>query len=88
MNNTERDRFLNEVMGYSYPVICYCKSCAPTDFSTWEGFGKLWEWSRKQEWWLTFDDYACATLEHPTSLINPDRFADEIAYFLDKEQSR
>lgn len=24
------------------------------DFSTWEGFGKLWEWTTKQEWWIEF----------------------------------
>lgn len=22
-----------------------------SDFFTWQGFGKLWEWATKQEWW-------------------------------------
>jgi hypothetical protein len=36
-----------------------CANCHKTpyennDFLTWEGFGKLWEWSVKQEWWIDF----------------------------------
>lgn len=64
-------------------------------FSTWEGFGKLWEWSQKQEWWKEFcfspkgDGYHCYQV--PKGLdkfaigcayIHPDRFADAVYHFL------
>ena len=60
------------------------------DFSTWQGFGKLWEWAIKQEWWQSFGDtvvYAdhvdfdvtICNLEH---FIHPDRFADAVYAFL------
>jgi hypothetical protein len=44
MNTGERDKFLARAMGGS-------EEC---DFSGWEGFGKLWEWARKQKWWNQF----------------------------------
>ena len=31
------------------------------DFSTWDGFGKLWTWAQKQEW---FDLFQCCLYYH------------------------
>ena len=48
------------------------------NFSTWEGFGLLWTWSQKQEWWImdfmpkTGDKY------NLMSLVDPDRFANAV----------
>ncbi len=40
------------------------------DFSTWLGFGKLWEWTSKQEWWGDFwnwiYDKECDYYSHST----------------------
>ena len=33
-------------------------ACRNNDFSTWGGFGKLWEWTSKQEWWDSFYPYS------------------------------
>lgn len=59
------------------------------DFSTWEGFGKLWEWVQKQEWWILFvddnqtDEHGLETINgYLRRLINPDRFADAVYKFL------
>jgi hypothetical protein len=78
-------------MGFTAYLIC--DKCGATEinettnFSTWGGFGKLWEWSQKQEWWTMFcfkmkdqidwdiDDF----LNHH---INPDRFADAVYEFV------
>ena len=62
---SERDKFLTECMGECWHmynsrkglVNCiHCQKEMPlnNDFSTWDGFGKLWEWTRKQEWFSTF----------------------------------
>jgi hypothetical protein len=52
----------------------------PRDFSTWEGFGWLWDKCVKQEWWEELnpgdDDYI------PIRFVNPDRFANEVYEFL------
>ena len=53
-----------------------------TNFSLWEGFGKLFEWSQKQEW---FDYFVSAGLGYESfhlCLINPDRFADTVYAYL------
>lgn len=89
--NTERDKFLTEAMGCpwhevvsinNFEVTCSCgmsafmNPCDNLNFSTWDGFGKLWEWAQKQGWWikimLRFQD------EGFYHYIQPDRFADAI----------
>lgn len=62
-----------------------------TDFSTWEGFGKLWEWTRNQEWWLDFSRYLdtptvkCNDILHiDFRVISPEVFASSIYDFLNK----
>ena len=52
------------------------------DFSTWEGFGKLWEWSTEQDWF--FDNFLVN--EDTWVFISPNEFADYVYdYLLDKE---
>lgn len=63
--------------------------------STWEGFGKLWEWAQKQEWWRMFiikQPYSNATNQAKlvcinTTLIHPDHFADALYTFLKEKQN-
>ena len=60
------------------------------DFSTWEVFGKLWEWAVKQEWWEDeFQKYSSfmddSTICVYEGLINPDRFADAVYKFLKRK---
>lgn len=61
------------------------------DFFTWEGFGKLWEWDIKQEWWKKFvkkNGISWFWLNAPSTLliivdhINPEKFAIATAEFL------
>jgi hypothetical protein len=59
------------------------------NFSTWEGFGKLWEWAWKQEWWASFVRYAnkLSDTEFLGGFIcpvytNPDTFADAVYTYL------
>lgn len=59
------------------------------DFSTWQGFGKLWTWAKEQGWWEGFlFDLGSINIRtrdqlviHP-DYINPDHFADAIYDFL------
>jgi hypothetical protein len=65
------------------------------DFDTWVGFGLLWEWANKQEWfWLftckqMFSENADAPFEKVDDdgnfhkdIIHPTRFADALYEFL------
>jgi len=65
-----------------------CKKPHNPDFSTWEGFGKLWEFSKKQEWWQKFrlmtigmDWERFATENISQVFISPITFADAVAKF-------
>lgn len=99
MNNIERDKFLTEAMGECYhewsrcALVSICIKCFATcegsiydpinNFSTWTGFGKLWEWSIKQDWWRGF----AYTTQHEIynigpALINPDNFANAVYEYL------
>jgi len=57
------------------------------NFSTWEGFGKLWGFCQKQEWapelhrkiWSGYCGMKRLTLTN--ELTNPDRFADAVYEF-------
>lgn len=55
------------------------------DFSTWEGFGKLWEWAKKQEWW--HKEFLYKQYMGDLKLIHPDRFADAVYTFLTENSS-
>lgn len=60
------------------------------DFSTWEGFGKLWEWSQRQEWFEQLVYEAHQRIAHRANQehlwlepwIQPDAFADSVYAFL------
>lgn len=93
--NKERNKFLTEAMGIDEcdncgtmpPDYCGCNivgigsGCGPHNFSTWTGFGKLWEWAQKQEWFQSFYE-AIGEWEIINNYIHPDRFADAIYQFL------
>lgn len=63
----------------------------PNNFSTWQGFGKLWEWAQKQEWWVEFWYFATAfdhdgveiAFPRDAQIIHPSRFADAVYNFLE-----
>jgi hypothetical protein len=100
--NTERDKFLTEAMGecwheWHYRVYGYyqaiCRKCGrevkeafDNDFSTWTGFGKLWEWAQKQEWWRKFWyhtsmpmlDGSNIAIPRDQQIIHPDNFANAL----------
>lgn len=59
------------------------------NFFTWQGFGKLWEWATKQEWWLTqasgkiiFLSLSGSDMHISTTLVTPTNFAKAIYEFL------
>lgn len=94
--NTDRDRFLTEVMGrclhkwspWSAKADEKCLKCGaykddekPADFSTWPGFGALWEWVQGQEWLEDLYGFLRAK-KHPGTIIHPDRFANAVYEFL------
>lgn len=97
MANLERDKFLSTLIGecwhdgannYGEIVCAKCHKLVMVedrvDFSTWEGFGKLWEWAQKQEWFkevpFNFDEnrYHDCYMLFPVEFVNPDRFADAV----------
>jgi hypothetical protein len=82
------------VPGMGTYLVDRCTKCKlllrdfqPINFSTWEGFGKLWEWAQKQDWWESFVDDDMYQRGHrnwlfPVAWIHPDRFADALYKFL------
>ena len=94
MSREEVNKYLTEAMGECFHVwdiveIPYtetlhdCRKCGvdtyvSQDFSTWQGFGVLWEWAQEQEWWSEF-------LSLPfklTDFINPISFSEAVYTFL------
>lgn len=74
-------------------LCIHCRADKPfhenTDFSTWEGFGKLWEACQKKEWWKIFvwrSGVRGRNLYLNLNLIHPDRFADAVYEFLKGEE--
>ena len=100
----ERETFLCEAMGIcwheNFPV---CDKCGEEydvvdfhnslpDFSTWEGFGKLFEWATQQDWFSVFLDnfFFIDATNGLTALIHhihPDRFADAVYEFIGKSNN-
>ena len=87
--NQKRNKFLVEAMGMCRPP-CF-KKCRKVhsnmDFSTWPGFGILWEWALVQDWWEKFTDenYHCCRTD--LDMINPRKFANMVYNYL-KEKKR
>ncbi len=89
----ERDKYLTEAMGYKsylgldryvHPDKPYFEFTEPKEginFSAWQNFGKLWEWSHKQEWFGDFGE-AWTNKYFWGEIVDPDRFADAIYRFL------
>lgn len=97
----ERNQFLTRAMGecwhegqayrgYTGPIDCtVCgKEWYPdsnNDFTTPDGFFKLWNWSKKQKWWNSFWRY---TFNDPLDaddamyLVHPERLAIAIHAFI------
>ena len=78
----------------SEKAVLYCENCSTHYshiainqqkelFSTWAGFGKLWEWAKKQDWWSYFS--VCRIGYYGginQDSIHPDNFADALYSFL------
>jgi hypothetical protein len=97
--NEIRDKFLTEAMGYKWhdcqsnPDGFWCDDCADehevsADFSTWEGFGQLWEWCNGNNGFMMgtfiriYTDHDPDNMLLPTHLINPNRFANAVYKYL------
>lgn len=93
--HSERDKFLYKQMGIEatyllgdYRTQLDQKARKMNGFSSWLEFGLLWEWSKKQNWWLNYVSMTCIdydsfeTLTNLETLINPDKFANSIYEFL------
>ena len=86
--NIERDKFLTEAMGEVWYADWVQTGdsegcgyyCYKNDFSTWEGFGKLWNFMKfKQPFWSDCcEDLQCYIGEY----VNPDNFANYVYKYL------
>ena len=90
---SDRDKFLTEAMGecwhqrQRHGTYLYYKN---NYISTWQGFGKLWEWAEDQKWWDEFVDKDLVSRGHkpwlfPLGWINPNNFANALYEFLKGE---
>jgi len=93
----QRDKFLTEAIGYKIHTdgLSYPKDeprlVGPLNFSTWNGFGKLWNWAKSQDWWKNFQS---DNIAHPggyaginSDFINPDEFAKVVYEYLKNKES-
>ena len=91
---------------YEYYICANCKKdyrdCGfQIDFSTWTGFGKLWEWATQQSWWLLYLESNHTISSIPTNhigssylsgemiyvdFIHPDNFANALYAFLKERE--
>jgi hypothetical protein len=83
----ERDLFLTELLGFKvhHDPVDYDRNeprrLAPIDFSTWENFGRLFEFAEKQTWWIDFVLF-CTDCDSFYCSIKPNERADAIYKFL------
>ena len=70
--------------GYFCPCVKCGKNTTNPDFTTWEGFGWLWERAQERAWWHEFMKKSGAVYGTAISisLINPIRFRDSLMKFL------
>jgi len=63
--------------------ICKMLWKQQNNFSTWEGFGMLWEWAIDQKWWdvLYYFLFSTGSAEMK-EFIHPDRFANAVYDYL------
>jgi hypothetical protein len=59
------------------------------DFSTWEGFGKLWEKCNEQDWWKELEYYLDLNsgIFLNVMYISPDTFSNAVFKFLKERTS-
>lgn len=109
--NNKRDKFLTEAMGECWhkgihPLYkSQCSKCGKlftsshqvshTNFSTPDGFFKLWNWAQEQAWWFHFGRSTLETYQelpisitrtYVQNLIHPDRFANTTYEFLKERE--
>jgi len=95
--NTERDKFLTLAIGecwHSLNEYARCSGCGRqftivrrghhvnNNFSTPDGFFKLWDWAKKQEWWSVFEGRVTVFFGGMAAVISQDRFASAVYEFL------
>jgi hypothetical protein len=84
--------------GYGeFDTILICSKCGKEKyhfirFSTPDGFFKLWNWAKEQNWWEQFLIKHCQASQYThiaidIKYINPDRFANVIYEFLKEQKS-
>ena len=83
---------------HSYFLYKECSKCGALypcqfdDFSTWNGFGKLWTWVIERDWWDNFkyQKYCGAYCDIDVHIdetdIDPDRFANAVYEFLKERE--
>jgi len=99
--NEDRNKFLAQQMRSCYHNLklvdkyIYSDSFDPwfppeLNFSTWSGFGVLWNWVIQQKWWpcfiILFDIKFDIMYNSDSSIIQPDRFADSLYDYLTKNE--
>ena len=87
----------NAKWGNSYTKDNEYSELINNDFSTWNGFGKLWNWCKEQKVinvWTGKKDFSMIEMimrngefGHDLSLINPDKFANAVYDFLKGESN-
>ncbi len=60
----ERDEFLTKAINPDWFDGSYNEAPIIV-FSSWFGFGRLWEWSRKQRWWEDFFEKTSNEMSFP-----------------------
>ena len=97
--NEEINKYLTEAMGecwhvfklidFEYKCRCGLDSMYPTvtnnEFFTWEGFGKLFTWTKEQGWWIDFILQQRSGVTNFCELLSPEVFAKAIYAFLNRE---
>jgi len=81
------NKYLNEAIRYKRQ---YRLQPEYIDFLTWEGFGKLWEWAKEQEWWHPqFEHWLICDWVNSkqygmvkSEMVDPENFAKAVAEYL------
>lgn len=89
MNDADR-KFLTEAMGRGWNEKSPCKN---RTFTTWDDFGAVWEWAKKQEWWGDLNSlwevsgwsYKPGFVHE--DIIDPIRFPEMVVDFLKEHKS-
>ena len=82
----EINKYLTEIV----TGIPYKELPAFTNYFTWKGFGKLWEWAIEEEWWEDFLEttkYGDPVFDNRVSseIIDPGKLAEAVAEYLQEQ---